>query len=99
ESPPARHRHHVTGAGKSASCPLYPQKRTFAVHQRMSALGQKRTHALHQLSINSSARSSTVGWMVRPSSLPVLRLIISSNLVGCSTGISPGFPPLKIILT
>src|SRR5262249_54084401 len=26
-----------------ARCPLYPQKRTFAVHKRMSALGQKRT--------------------------------------------------------
>jgi hypothetical protein len=26
-------------------------------------------------------------------------LIMSSNLVGCSTGISPGFEPLRIILT
>jgi hypothetical protein len=25
------------------SCPLYPQKRTCAVHQAMSALGQKQT--------------------------------------------------------
>src|SRR5262245_5376865 len=55
--------------------------------------------ALHQLSINSSARSSTVGGIVRPSALAVFRLIMSSNLVGCSTGISPGFEPLKIILT
>src|SRR5262245_53705178 len=30
------------------SCPLYPQKRTCAVHKLMSALGQKRTHAAHQ---------------------------------------------------
>src|SRR5262249_39889074 len=30
------------------SCPLYPRKRTFAVHKRMSALGQKRTHAPQQ---------------------------------------------------
>src|SRR6476620_6516900 len=27
------------------SCPLYPQKRTCAVHSSMSALGQKRTSA------------------------------------------------------
>src|SRR5215472_16372320 len=29
-------------------CPLYPQKRTCAVQPEMSALGQKRTHALHK---------------------------------------------------
>src|SRR5262249_49329907 len=28
---------------RTTSCPLYPRKRTFAVHRRMSALGQKRT--------------------------------------------------------
>ena len=28
---------------RKTSCPLYPRKRTCAVHQRMSALGQKRT--------------------------------------------------------
>src|SRR5262245_59253773 len=28
---------------RKKSCPLYPRKRTFAVHQRMSAKGQKRT--------------------------------------------------------
>src|SRR5262249_4987089 len=80
-------------------CPLYTRKRTCALQLGMSAMGQKRTHALHQWSINWSARSSTVGGIVRPSSLAVFRLMISSNLVGCSTGISPGFAPLKIILT
>src|SRR5437660_7762857 len=34
--------------------------------------------------------------MVSPSSLAVLRLMISSNLVGCSTGKSPGLAPLRI---
>src|SRR5215470_8251784 len=33
------------------------------------------------------------------SALAVLRLITSSNFAGCSTGISPGFPPCKILLT
>jgi hypothetical protein len=28
---------------KQSACPLYPQKQTFALHSRMSALGQKRT--------------------------------------------------------
>src|SRR5262249_16303812 len=31
------------------SCLLYPQKRTCAAQQLMSALGQKRTHAVQQL--------------------------------------------------
>ena len=47
----------------------------------------------------SSARSSTVGGTFRPSALAVFKLIMSSNLVDCSTGISPGFEPLRIILT
>jgi hypothetical protein len=34
-----------------------------------------------------------------PSALAVLRLIISSNLIGCSTGMSPGFAPRKILST
>src|SRR5262249_23868539 len=33
---------------RKRSCPLYPRKRTLAVHSRMSALGQKRTHAPQQ---------------------------------------------------
>jgi hypothetical protein len=56
-------------------------------------------HALQRYPINSSARASTVSGIVRPSSLAVFKLIMSSNLVGCSIGISAGFPPLKIILT
>ena len=38
-----------------------------------------------------------VGAIVRPSALAVLRLITSSNLVGCSTGMSAGFTPLRIL--
>src|SRR6516164_4975281 len=51
--------------------------------------------ALHH-SITSSAMASTPGGMVRPRVLAVLRLMTSSNLVGCSTGISAGFSPLSI---
>ena len=47
-------------------------------------------------SITSSARSRIDWGMVRPSAFAVLRLITSSNLVGCSTGRSAGFVPLRI---
>src|SRR5262249_2030923 len=47
-------------------------------------------------SITSSARASTEGWMVRPRALAVLRLMTSSNFVGCSTGRAAGLAPLRI---
>jgi Short C-terminal domain len=49
--------------------------------------------------ITSSARASTASGMVRLSAFAVLRLTSSSNLVGCSTGISPGFVPCRILST
>src|SRR5262249_12140965 len=58
---------------------------------------EKRTPARHRMT--SSARASTDGGMVRPSAFAVLRLITSSNFVGCSTGRSLGFAPLKILST
>src|SRR5262249_36194193 len=50
-------------------------------------------------SITSSARASTEGGMVRPRALAVFRLMTSSNLVGCSTGRSAGWAPLRILST
>src|SRR4029077_11269696 len=44
--------------------------------------------------ITSSAVANSVSGMVRPSALAVLRLITSSNFVGCMTGRSAGFSPL-----
>ena len=46
--------------------------------------------------ISSSARRSSDGAIVRPSAFAVLRLITSSNLLGCSMGRSPGLAPLRI---
>src|SRR5262249_56555652 len=43
--------------------------------------------ALH--SITSSARARSIGDTVRPSALAVATLMTRSNLVGCSTGMSP----------
>ena len=71
--------------------------------------GRFRAHALHQkrcarlqvtgYSITSSARASIEGGTVRPSAFAVFRLTISSNLVGCSTGVSEGLAPLRILST
>ena len=47
-------------------------------------------------SITSSARASSVGGTARPSALAVLRLTTSSNFVGCTTGRSLGFSPLRM---
>src|SRR5438132_6333333 len=49
--------------------------------------------------ITSSARSSSDCGTARPSAFAVLRLITSSNLVGCSIGKSAGFAPLRILST
>jgi hypothetical protein len=48
-------------------------------------------------SITSSASASTFDGMVIPSALAVERLKTSSNFVGCSTGMSPGFVPRRIL--
>src|SRR6516225_3951779 len=50
-----------------------------------------RTH-----SITSSASASRLSGIDRPSALAVLRLMTNSNLVGCTTGKSAGFSPLRI---
>src|SRR5215469_4830172 len=49
--------------------------------------------------ITLSALASTLGGTVRPIWLAVLRLITSSNFVGCSTGRSAGFAPFRILST
>src|SRR5262249_19159786 len=50
-------------------------------------------------SINSSARSRTASGILSPSALAVVRLMTKSNLVGCSTGMSAGFAPRRILST
>src|ERR1700738_614855 len=46
-------------------------------------------------SITSSARNRNDSGILRPSALAVVRLMMRSNLVGCSTGMSPGFAPRR----
>ncbi len=50
-------------------------------------------------SITSSARASSVGGISSPRVLAVVRLIMRSNLVGCSIGMSAGFAPRRILST
>src|SRR5215510_13407832 len=64
---------------------------------RRAAESQDELAAPH--SITSSARASNMGGTSRPSAFAVLRLMISSNLVGCSTGRSAGTAPFKILST
>src|SRR6187401_3278966 len=74
-------------------------KRTFVRHRRWSEKCQEATYALQQIaaySITSSAIASSPGGKLRPNALAVLRLITSSNLVGCMTGRSEGFSPLRM---
>jgi hypothetical protein len=47
----------------------------------------------------SSSRANSDGGTVSPVLLAIFRLMASSSLVGCSTGRSPGFAPLRILST
>src|SRR6516164_11578160 len=51
----------------------------------------------HAYLITRSALASTLGGIVSPIRLAVLRLITNSNFVGCSTGISEGLIPFRIL--
>ena len=59
----------------------------------MSALGHKRTSPFSFDDLVGARRSD--GAMARPIYFAALRLITSSYLVGCSTGMSVGFTPLE----
>jgi hypothetical protein len=78
-----------------------------ADHRRrllLGAKGARRRHPTakqqHKLaaphSMTSSARARIDCGITSPSAFAVLRLITSSNLVGCSTGRSAGLAPLRI---
>ena len=68
----------------------------------IGALCQKQTHAAaaneRSYSITSSARREG-GRNLEAERLGGLEVDISSNLVGCSTGRSAGFAPLRILST
>jgi hypothetical protein len=67
-----------------------------SMYVRGRAPEQRDECAVRPHSITSSARASRVGGTSRPSALAVLRLMISSYLVGACTGRSAGFSPLRM---
>src|SRR5262249_43237503 len=73
---------------------LIRQLRWRMVRWRMGVLLQatKRSYL-----ITLSAWKSTESGIVSPIFLAVFKLITSSNFVGCSTGMSAGFAPLRIL--
>jgi len=71
-------------AGTAAAGPFGAKRRPSAIRKNAS------------YSISSSEMLSKPDEMVRPSALAVFMLMASSNLVGCSTGRSAGFLPIRI---
>src|SRR5262249_2610637 len=62
---------------------------------RRRAAEQRDDLAAPDHSITSSASASSIGGMSRPRVMAVCRLMMNSNLVGCATGSSFGFSPLR----
>jgi hypothetical protein len=83
----------------SALPPLATEERTFGIGSFVPKAVLSRCNKLRCYSITSSARASSVGGTSRPSAFAVLRLMTSSNLVGCITGKSAGLSPLRILPT
>src|SRR2546426_6200187 len=65
--------------------------------KKRDVLAEEPTSRCHW--ITSSARKSSDCGIVSPSALAVLRLMTSSNFVGCSNGRSPRFAPFRILST
>jgi hypothetical protein len=49
--------------------------------------------------ITLSARTSTLGGIVKPICFAAFKLMMNSNFFGCSTGRSAGYAPFKILST
>src|SRR5262249_8450359 len=76
---------------------LLPPRRERPRRRRASEQRDERAAPNH--SITSSARARRGGGISRPSALAVLMLTTRSKRVGCSTGKSDGFAPLRILST
>src|SRR4051812_25902611 len=78
----------------------FHQLRTFDQTVHVGRGAHDRTHALQLISLlhsrTASARSKNVSAIWRPIAFAVLRLMASSNFVGCSMGMSFGCLPCKI---
>ena len=90
-------RHAADAPAMSASPPIASELWHRSEMTRGAISDQMQRNKIRAYSITSSARASSVGGTSRPSAFAVLRLITSSNLVGCCTGKSAGFAPLRIL--
>ena len=73
-----------------------------ALSKRVSPEERRKLEAALEVrihSITSSAKAISLSGILRPSALAVVRLMTSSNLVGCTTGRSAGLVPLRIFPT
>jgi hypothetical protein len=84
---------------ESAHPPIAAPKRTWPQVALVPEAAVSNRSKAAPYSITSSARASSVGGTVRPSVFAVVRFMTRSNLVGCSTGMSAGFAPRKILST
>src|SRR5262249_4467011 len=91
-----RRRAHTHEADGRQPPPLLCARRERPRNARRRRAAKQRDERAPPHSITSSARASSVGGTSMPSALAVLRLIASWNLVGCSTGRSAGFSPLRM---
>src|SRR5258706_15124641 len=90
----ARHHLHEAGIRKPSQYQKSPVYRSTRHHDRGGATPEAQNY-----SITSLALASNVGGICTPSAFAVLRLMTSSIIVGCSTGRSAGFAPLRILST
>src|SRR5262249_11975515 len=81
----------AAGAGAGDLGAAAPQER------RVQRPGGEAVRAAHPTT--STARARSGGASSRPERLAGLRVITSSNLVGCSTGRSTGLAPFRILST
>ncbi len=86
-----------------ASNPLDRCKRFQIIHPPFLDLAWRKGSFIVNLpslhSITSSARNRNDSGIVSLSALAVVKLITRSNFLGCSTGMSPGFAPRRILST
>src|SRR5271169_6860492 len=84
-------------AGAVAGWDLHPLESAAFSRRTPTTDSRSAANKFHH-SITSSARAKSVGGIVNPSALAVLRLMTSSSLMLCWTGRSAGLAPLRIFL-
>ena len=74
-------------------------RQEYSLDDKITVLPIAAQSKIQNYRMTRSALASTFGGMVKPICLAAFRLMISSNLVGCSTGRSAGLAPFRILST